>query len=125
MAFVDAGVRVSAPSSTRSSCWISQVCAIGNRDQRSVDFGRRPSGSCSTARVCMQAGNDGKTEADSKAASSLLTHKAELLNGRVAMIGFLIGVLTQAINPNHPTFVQQLTTSLPARVLSGLLHNSG
>mmetsp|Transcript_5179 Transcript_5179/g.22234 ORF Transcript_5179/g.22234 Transcript_5179/m.22234 type:complete len:102 (-) Transcript_5179:225-530(-) len=32
----------------------------------------------------------------------------EQLNGRLAMIGFGIGVGTELFNPNHPTIVQQI-----------------
>ncbi|KAJ8901123.1 hypothetical protein NDN08_004983 [Rhodosorus marinus] len=34
----------------------------------------------------------------------------EQLNGRLAMMGFVIGLTTEVLNPNHPTIVQQVTS---------------
>uniref|UniRef100_A0A7S0ZAG7 Uncharacterized protein n=1 Tax=Timspurckia oligopyrenoides TaxID=708627 RepID=A0A7S0ZAG7_9RHOD len=39
--------------------------------------------------------------------------KAELLNGRFAMMGFFIGVFTQYVNPSHPTFLEQIEALVP------------
>mmetsp|Transcript_9922 Transcript_9922/g.14377 ORF Transcript_9922/g.14377 Transcript_9922/m.14377 type:complete len:91 (+) Transcript_9922:40-312(+) len=32
----------------------------------------------------------------------------ERLNGRLAMIGFVVGLSTEILNPNHPTIPQQV-----------------
>lgn len=32
----------------------------------------------------------------------------EMLNGRIAMMGFLVGVITEVVNPAHPGFIEQL-----------------
>ncbi|KAA8493926.1 hypothetical protein FVE85_3901 [Porphyridium purpureum] len=45
------------------------------------------------------------------------THGAEILNGRIAMLAFLLGCLTQAINADHPTFLEQIM-AIPAFVES-------
>mmetsp|Transcript_86 Transcript_86/g.201 ORF Transcript_86/g.201 Transcript_86/m.201 type:complete len:92 (-) Transcript_86:90-365(-) len=34
----------------------------------------------------------------------------EQLNGRLAMMGFVIGLSTEILNPAHPTIVQQVTS---------------
>mmetsp|Transcript_13833 Transcript_13833/g.28370 ORF Transcript_13833/g.28370 Transcript_13833/m.28370 type:complete len:102 (-) Transcript_13833:83-388(-) len=34
----------------------------------------------------------------------------EQLNGRLAMIGFVIGILTEALAPGHPSVLQQLSS---------------
>ncbi|KAJ8901121.1 hypothetical protein NDN08_004981 [Rhodosorus marinus] len=34
----------------------------------------------------------------------------EQLNGRLAMMGFIIGLSTEILNPAHPTIVQQVTS---------------
>eukprot|EP00188_Purpureofilum_apyrenoidigerum_P000596 Plantae.Rhodophyta-Purpureofilum_apyrenoidigerum.ctg12704.p1 GENE.Plantae.Rhodophyta-Purpureofilum_apyrenoidigerum.ctg12704~~Plantae.Rhodophyta-Purpureofilum_apyrenoidigerum.ctg12704.p1 ORF type:complete len:101 (-),score=25.24 Plantae.Rhodophyta-Purpureofilum_apyrenoidigerum.ctg12704:89-391(-) len=38
------------------------------------------------------------------------TFWSETWNGRFAMLGFVIAVATEVINPNHPTIVDQVKT---------------
>mmetsp|Transcript_12997 Transcript_12997/g.22311 ORF Transcript_12997/g.22311 Transcript_12997/m.22311 type:complete len:132 (+) Transcript_12997:96-491(+) len=40
------------------------------------------------------------------------TRHAEQLNGRIAMMFFMIAILTEKINPNHPTIIEQLKEPL-------------
>mmetsp|Transcript_12101 Transcript_12101/g.32577 ORF Transcript_12101/g.32577 Transcript_12101/m.32577 type:complete len:116 (+) Transcript_12101:31-378(+) len=48
------------------------------------------------------------------------TAYAEKVNGRMAMIGFTLALLTEAIAPTHPSLVQQLFTLFPIHKLLGM-----
>ncbi|KAA8498528.1 hypothetical protein FVE85_6113 [Porphyridium purpureum] len=37
----------------------------------------------------------------------------ETLNGRAAMIGFVLALVTEIVSPQHPTLLQQIHTLLP------------
>uniref|UniRef100_A0A7S1TKM3 Uncharacterized protein n=1 Tax=Erythrolobus australicus TaxID=1077150 RepID=A0A7S1TKM3_9RHOD len=41
------------------------------------------------------------------------TPYAEIINGRFAMLGFTLALLTEAISPAHPSLLQQLYTMIP------------
>uniref|UniRef100_A0A7S1XF51 High light inducible protein n=1 Tax=Compsopogon caeruleus TaxID=31354 RepID=A0A7S1XF51_9RHOD len=44
----------------------------------------------------------------------------EQLNGRLAMMGFVIGILTEALAPSHPSVLQQLSALIePVRNVLG------
>lgn len=44
------------------------------------------------------------------------TPNAEVWNGRFAMIGFVLALGTQVLNPAHPTIVQQLAALNPVQL---------
>eukprot|EP00187_Rhodella_violacea_P012371 CAMPEP_0184713948 /NCGR_PEP_ID=MMETSP0314-20130426/4213_1 /TAXON_ID=38298 /ORGANISM="Rhodella maculata, Strain CCMP 736" /LENGTH=115 /DNA_ID=CAMNT_0027176737 /DNA_START=77 /DNA_END=424 /DNA_ORIENTATION=+ len=44
---------------------------------------------------------------------SMFSLKAEQLNGRAAMAGFVIALVTEVVNPSHATIVQQVEMVLP------------
>ncbi|KAA8498619.1 hypothetical protein FVE85_6204 [Porphyridium purpureum] len=39
--------------------------------------------------------------------------KNEVLNGRAAMIGFVLALVTEIVSPQHPTLLQQVHALLP------------
>lgn len=46
------------------------------------------------------------------------TPNAEVWNGRFAMIGFVLALGTQVLNPAHPTIAQQLAALNPAQLVA-------
>ena len=47
---------------------------------------------------------------EKKPSDAGFTAAAERLNGRAAMMGFIIAVATEVLNSDHPTIVQQVTS---------------
>mmetsp|Transcript_11754 Transcript_11754/g.29716 ORF Transcript_11754/g.29716 Transcript_11754/m.29716 type:complete len:128 (+) Transcript_11754:296-679(+) len=48
------------------------------------------------------------------------TEYAEKVNGRLAMMGFVIGLVTEVVNKTHPTIYDQMLTIFPVTKLLNL-----
>eukprot|EP00186_Timspurckia_oligopyrenoides_P003190 CAMPEP_0182446774 /NCGR_PEP_ID=MMETSP1172-20130603/5996_1 /TAXON_ID=708627 /ORGANISM="Timspurckia oligopyrenoides, Strain CCMP3278" /LENGTH=119 /DNA_ID=CAMNT_0024642851 /DNA_START=223 /DNA_END=582 /DNA_ORIENTATION=- len=98
--------------------------ALGAQSKVSAFSGVRQSASVASKRVVLNMKVDDKVKStlqnDKKIASNEpglgWSLSNEKLNGRLAMLGFALALVTEAIAPGHPSIVQQVVSIVPDHI---------
>ncbi|KAJ8901119.1 hypothetical protein NDN08_004979 [Rhodosorus marinus] len=85
--------------------FVSGTSFVGAKVGRTSAVSRRPDATMSKRTVVSMGIEDRLGPQDPKPGFNFLN---EQLNGRLAMMGFVIGLSTEILNPAHPTIVQQV-----------------